>query len=111
MKIPKAIVHPFGELPELTDQSPNKVEKIMRNLILQDIENLRAREQGFDRRTMRWSGIFLTDTGMESMTRKEAKRRRATHISEATSEDFAKLGDTSLLDAYKLLYYRAMKQM
>lgn len=86
----------------------------MRELILNEIEKIRIKESHFDPSTMRWNSFWFnhrTCTGINIISRKEAKRSNSIHLSKTTRADFETMSDEALLSAFTLLIRQCSKQM
>jgi len=87
-------------------------DKNIRNLILNDIDEMR--EKDFEPDTMRWSHWwFKKDEGLIYIGSKKDRSRNQPMIRlyESNIADFAALDDDKLLTTYKLLIRIKMKQM
>ena len=82
----------------------------MRELILNDIEELRARD-GFSSQTMRWDDFYWSLYGIARLSRKKAKQTEFVHLSETTRDDLSQMADDNLLSVYTLLIRQQSKQM
>lgn len=86
----------------------------MRKLVLDDIEDFRCMEQGFNGSTMRWSKLYLsTKQGLVYIHTKKDKGKYndLVKLDGTTREDFGKLSDEVLLTAYTMLIRQMSKQM
>ena len=82
----------------------------MRELILNEIEDLRARD-GFSSGTMRWDDFYWSPHGIARLSRKKAKQTGFIHLSETTSDSLAQMMDENLLTLYTQLVRQQSKMM
>ena len=92
---------------------PSNGDILMRNLILDEIENYRHACADFGKDTMRWNKwYFLAPIGFVFFnSNKERKSSNAKHISETTRDDFEMLNNENLLLCYRMITIQAAKQM
>jgi hypothetical protein len=82
----------------------------MRELILNDIEDLRSRD-GFSSQTMRWEDFYWSINGIARISRNKAKQLKFIHLSETTRNDLSNMEDEDLLAVYHQLIRQQSKQM
>ena len=82
----------------------------MRELILNDIEDLRTRD-GFSSGTMRWDDFYWSINGIARISRKKAKGLGFIHLSETTRDNLSQMEDEDLLAVYHQLIRQQSKQM
>ena len=107
-----ATIKYFDETDNIT-LKPND-ENSLRDIVLNEIKEIRERERNFSKDTMRWRSFwFKKDEGVVIVSSKKERHAKQpiVRLCDSTAADFASLSDSTLLESYKMLIRRQMMQM
>jgi hypothetical protein len=102
----------YDRLGRRVEDEPPEVESSMRDLIIQEIFDIKKHDN-FDSAFGRWQRYYLLNNELCWIASKATARRQKTamHIMHAKREDWDKFTNANLLTAFKVIWRQHNKQM